>query len=179
MPIERRTLSDQRLWLGAVLALAAIALMAVLISRAHPLPPALLRGTRWALVSALVIYALLRRSLMTWIFACMIIGGIFGHEFPRQAIALQVITQIFLRLIKAIIAPLIFSTLIVGIAGHSDLKQVGRMGLKALIYFEVVTTLALFIGLGAINLSRAGEGGQPPQNMQIEQVTTPKQSASD
>jgi len=105
MPIERRTLSNQRLWLGAVLALAALALMAVLISRAHPLPEALLRGTAMGFGCALVIYALLRRSLMTWIFACMIIGGIFGHEFPRQAIALQVITQIFLRLIKAIIAP--------------------------------------------------------------------------
>ena len=65
---------------------------------------------------------------------------------------------IFLRLIKTIIAPLIFSTLVVGIAGHADLKQVGRMGIKALVYFEAVTTLALFIGLGAINLTKAGVG---------------------
>src|SRR3954468_16083685 len=179
MPIERRTLSNQRLWLGAVLALAALALMAVLISRAHPLPEALLRGTRWALVAALVIYALLRRSLMTWIFACMIIGGIFGHEFPRQAIALQVITQIFLRLIKAIIAPLIFSTLIVGIAGHSDLKQVGRMGLKALIFFEVITTLALAIGLFAINVSRAGVGLHPAEGQAPAALAPQHQSASD
>jgi proton glutamate symport protein len=56
-----------------------------------------------------------------------------GYDFPHQAIALQIITQIFLRLIKTIIAPLIFSTLVVGVAGHSDMKQVGRMGLKALI----------------------------------------------
>ena len=59
---------------------------------------------------------------MTWIFACMVIGGVLGYDFPHQAINLEVITQIFLRLIKAIVAPLIFSTLVVGIAGHSDLK---------------------------------------------------------
>ena len=70
------------------------------------------------------------------------------------------LSQIFLRLIKTIIAPLIFSTLVVGIAGHSNLKQVGRMGLKSLIYFEVVTTLALFIGLAAINISQAGVGAK-------------------
>jgi proton glutamate symport protein len=105
---------------------------------------------------------------MTWIFACMVIGGIFGYDFPHQALAAQLVTQIFLRLIKAIIAPLIFSTLVVGIAGHSDLKQVGRMGLKALIYFEVITTLALVIGLAAINISKAGNG----VNVPADQVTS-------
>ena len=65
------------------------------------------------------------------------------------------LSSIFLRLIKTIIAPLIFSTLVVGIAGHSNLKQVGRMGIKALLYFEIVTTLALFIGL-ALFTSLAG-----------------------
>ncbi|PYY08800.1 MAG: dicarboxylate/amino acid:cation symporter, partial [Acidobacteria bacterium] len=151
MPIAPQTRSKQGIWLAIVLAFAALALTFVLISRAHPLPEALLRGTRWALVGALLVYAFLRRSLMTWIFACMVIGGTFGHEFPQYAVKFQIVTQIFLRLIKAIIAPLIFSTLVVGIAGHSDLKQVGRMGLKALVYFEVVTTLALIIGLTAIN----------------------------
>src|SRR5580765_8626640 len=164
MPIAKRGLFSQRVWLGIVLALAALALSFVLISRATPLPEPLLRVVRWALVAALIVYATLRRSLMTWIFACMVIGGIFGHEFPRQAVGLQVITQVFLRLIKAIIAPLIFSTLVVGIAGHSDLKQVGRMGIKALLYFEIVTTLALFIGLGAINFSQAGVGVKAPSN---------------
>jgi proton glutamate symport protein len=73
-----------------------------------------------------------------------------------------VLSTIFLRLVKTIIAPLIFSTLVVGIANHPDLKQVGRMGIKALIYFELVTTFALFIGLGAINLSKAGVGVTAP-----------------
>src|SRR5678816_1792581 len=70
--------------------------------------------------------------------------------------------RIFLRLIRTIVAPLLFATLVVGIAGHSNLRQVGRMGVKALIYFEVVTTLALFIGWGAITVSRAGAGIKLP-----------------
>ncbi|MFL6437743.1 MAG: dicarboxylate/amino acid:cation symporter [Terriglobales bacterium] len=117
---------------------------------------------------------------MTWIFACMVIGGIFGYDFPHQALALQLVTQIFLRLIKAIIAPLIFSTLVVGIAGHSDLKQVGRMGLKALIYFEVITTLALVIGLAAINISKAGNGVKVPADQVTSSNNVPQRpTASD
>ena len=177
MPIERRSLS--RIWLGIVLALAALGLSFVLISEVHPLPEPLLRSTRWALAGALFVYALLRRSLMTWIFAAMVIGGILGHDFPRQAAAAQVITQIFLRLIKAIIAPLIFSTLVVGIAGHSDLKQVGRMGIKALIYFEVITTLALIIGLAAINISQAGVGVRVPSDQVAAPSIPQKQIADD
>lgn len=179
MSIVRRKFLNQRIWLGIVLALAALALSFVLISRATPLPEPLLRVIRWALVAALIVYATIRRSLMTWIFACMVIGGIFGHEFPRQAVGLQVITQVFLRLIKAIIAPLIFSTLVVGIAGHSDLKQVGRMGLKALIYFEVVTTLALVIGLAAINISKAGVGVRVPSDQVAAPAVPQRQTASD
>jgi proton glutamate symport protein len=88
----------------------------------------------------------------------MALGIETGHDFPTIAEPLKVLSDIFLRLIKTIIAPLLFATLVVGIAGHSSLKQVGRMGLKAIVYFEVVTTLALFIGLAAINLSQAGVG---------------------
>jgi proton glutamate symport protein len=168
MPSERRSSSNQRLWLFLTIVVAGIALLLSAISRAHPLPEALLRSSRWTLAIVLFVYSCLRRSLMTWIFACMVIGGIFGYDFPRQAVSLQVVTQIFLRLIKAIIAPLIFSTLVVGIAGHSDLKQVGRMGLKALIYFEVITTFALVIGLAAINISKAGIGIRVP----ADQATT-------
>ena len=68
------------------------------------------------------------------------------------------VQRIFLRLIKVIVAPLIFGTLVTGIAGHGNLRSVGRIGVKSLVYFEVVTTLALFLGLGAIHISRAGEG---------------------
>src|SRR5262249_23494751 len=96
-----------------------------------------------------------------WIFAGMLIGAEIGYDFPHFAANLQVLSTIFLRLIKTIVAPLIFGTLVVGIAGHSNLKQVGRMGIKALIYFELITTLALFIGLAAINISQAGVGAKP------------------
>jgi proton glutamate symport protein len=113
---------------------------------------------RWIAIAVLFAYGLSRRTITAWIVVAMFVGGEFGHDFPARAESLQVLSKIFLNLIKCIIAPLILSTLVVGIAGHSDIKQIGRMGIKALIYFEVVTTLALFIGLAAINLTQAGAG---------------------
>ncbi len=107
----------------------------------------------------------------------MVAGAIFGFDVPQVGIHLQVISKIFLRLIKTVIAPLLFATIVVGIAGHSNLKQVGRMGWKSLLYFEIVSTFALFIGLFAINISRAGMGVTIPEavaaeNMQqVEPVT--------
>ena len=88
----------------------------------------------------------------------MILGVALGHFLPSIALEMERFGKIFLRLIKSLVAPLIFSTLVIGIAGHSSLKQVGRMGLKSIIYFEVVTTLALVIGLAAINFTQAGVG---------------------
>jgi proton glutamate symport protein len=88
----------------------------------------------------------------------MLLGGEIGLDRPQLAEHLRVFSEIFLRLIKVIVAPLIFGTLVTGISGHGNLRSVGRIGLKSLIYFEVVTTLALLLGVGAINLSRAGEG---------------------
>ena len=142
-------------------------------------PPAAGLAMRWLALAGFVFYGLQHRSLTTWIVIGMFIGGEFGHDFPQRAEALQVLSKIFLQLIKTIIAPLIISTLIVGIAGHSNLKQVGRMGIKALIYFEVVTTLALLIGLGAINLSKAGVGVQMPADATAPLSAPPKQTASE
>jgi len=88
----------------------------------------------------------------------MIVGVEIGLNFPAFAPNLQILSKIFLRLIKTIIAPILFATLVVGIAGHSNLQQVGRMGWKSLLYFEIVTTLALVIGLIAINITQAGAG---------------------
>ena len=99
-----------------------------------------------------------RRSLTFWIAVSIVVGIAIGYFFPEVAGQLRILSQIFLRLIRTIVAPLLFATLVVGIAGHSNLKQVGRMGVKALIYFEVVTTFALMIGWAAITLSRAGVG---------------------
>ncbi|HMD19022.1 MAG TPA: cation:dicarboxylase symporter family transporter, partial [Alloacidobacterium sp.] len=93
-----------------------------------------------------------------WIIWGMLAGVELGLDIPRVALQARVFSDIFLRLIKAIVAPLILGTLITGIAGHSEMRSVGRLGLKSLIYFEVLTTIALVIGLVAINLSRAGVG---------------------
>jgi proton glutamate symport protein len=120
----------------------------------HVLAP----GCRWIGVALLCVFALRRKSLTAWIFVAMIAGAELGFDAPTLAVQMRVFSDIFLRLIKTIVAPLILTTLVVGIAGHGDLKGVGRIGIKALLYFEVVTTLALGIGLVAINLSKAGVG---------------------
>jgi len=118
-------------------------------------------------------------SLPQWIFIGMAVGVVVGHFSPDTAASLRVLSQIFLRLIKSIIAPLIFATLVVGIAGAGDFRKIGRLGLKALIYFEVVTTLALFIGLAAVNLIEPGVG----VNLQVapheEAIAAQKQSATE
>lgn len=99
-----------------------------------------------------------RRSLTGWIFLAMLVGVELGLDAPQAAIASRIFSDIFLRLIRVIVAPLIFATLVTGIAGHSEAKTVGRLGLKSLVYFEVLTTIALVIGLAAINISKAGVG---------------------
>jgi proton glutamate symport protein len=104
-----------------------------------------------------------RRSLMAWIFWAMIAGGELGADAPSHAIHLRVFSDIFLRLIKTIVAPLILGTLITGIAAHGQMRSLGRMGLRALIYFEVLTTIAMLVGLAAINITHAGTGLAVPQ----------------
>lgn len=120
------------------------------------LPNAWLVASRWMVWAFVVVFAFKKRSLTTWILVSMIVGVEVGLNFPVFSQNLQVLSKIFLRLIKTIIAPILFATLVVGIAGHSNIRQVGRMGLKSIIYFELVTTMALVIGLVAINLSQAG-----------------------
>jgi len=117
------------------------------------------------LCASFIYYAILKRNLTTWILVSMVIGALVGHEFPEVGQNMRVLSQVFLKLIKTIIAPILFSTLVVGIAGHSNLRQVGRMGWKSILYFEIVTTFALFIGLIAINISKAGVGIQLPPGM--------------
>ncbi len=101
-----------------------------------------------------------RLSLTAWIFIAMVLGVALGAAYPDVAKAdwMAALANVFLRLIKSIIAPLIFGTLVYGIAGTGSVKTMGRIGLKALIYFEVLTTIALFLGLAAVNLVRPGEG---------------------
>lgn len=101
-----------------------------------------------------------RLSLTAWIFIAMLVGIVLGAVYPDLGKAdwVAALANVFLRLIRSIIAPLIFGTLVYGIAGTGSVKTMGRIGLKAIIYFEVLTTVALFLGLGAVNLVRPGEG---------------------
>lgn len=152
-----------RILIAAAVALALVGAL-VIAQRFMPVPAWLSFTARWLLVGTLIAYAAVRRSLTSWIFAAMVAGAVAGHDFPQIAaeghLNVRVLALIFLRLIRTIIAPLVFATLVVGIAGHSDLKSIGRMGLKSILYFEAVTTIALVIGLIAINVSQAGVGAQ-------------------
>jgi Na+/H+-dicarboxylate symporter len=165
------------LLLAAVLLSLSIVL-SVLASYGVQIPQHLTMAARWLALAACVAYGVARRSLTVWIFIAMLAGAALGHDWPQAALNLRVVSAIFLRLIKTVIAPLLFATLVGGIAGHADLKKVGRMGVKALIYFEVVTSLALVIGLAAINISKAGVGAQisAPAG---ETLPTQKVSAAD
>ena len=128
---------------------------------------------RWAGLVLLGLIAIRKRSLTYWIFLAMLVGLEIGLDWPDFAVHLKILSDIFLRLIKVIVAPLILGTLITGVAGHGDIRKVGRIGWKSLLYFEVITTIALVLGVVAINLTRAGEGltlpasstEVPPQNI--------------
>ncbi|HNX44731.1 MAG TPA: cation:dicarboxylase symporter family transporter [Bacteroidales bacterium] len=135
----------------------------------------LLAASRWSGIAVLVWYAFRRRSLTSWILVSMVAGAEFGYDLPAIAVHLNICSKIFLRMVKTIIAPLLFATLVVGIAGHSNLRQVGRMGWKSIVYFEAVSTIALFIGLFAINWSKAGTGVVIPP--EIAQQTVPEVKA--
>ena len=113
---------------------------------------------RWAGLAVIAAAGWRRGSLTYWIFFAMLLGGEIGLDRPQLGEHLRILSDIFLRLITVIVAPLILGSLITGIAGHGDLRSVGRMGVKSLVYFEIVTTIALVIGLAAINFSHAGVG---------------------
>ena len=121
--------------------------------------------------------AVRRLSLTAWIFLGMAAGVALGVAAPGAALHLGPVSTIFLRLIRSIIAPLIFATLVTGMAG-GDLKSMGRIGIKALIYFEAVTTCALFLGLGAVNLVRPGAGVPIARTTSEAAVAKPQTSAS-
>lgn len=113
---------------------------------------------RFAAIAILFFISYKRKKLSLWIFTAMLLGIEVGITFPFFGLEMERLGTIFLRLVKTLVAPLIIATLVVGIAGHSNIKQLGRIGLKSIIYFEIVTTFALVIGLVAINLTKAGEG---------------------
>src|SRR5216117_1523556 len=99
-----------------------------------------------------------RPSLTLQIMIGLVVGGVIGWLRPDWGNAVYFLRDIFINLIKSIIAPLVFSTIVVGIAGAGALRKVGRMGIKAFVYFEIVTTAALFIGLAVVNFTKPGMG---------------------
>ena len=120
-----------------------------------------------------------RPSLTQWIFVGMAVGLLVGWLAPDVAVNLKPFSTIFLRLIKSIVAPLIFATLVVGIAGHGDLRQVGRMGVKAIVYFEAVTTVALVIGLAVVNIMKPGVGVSLQTAASVGDIVAKKQTFGD
>ena len=122
-------------------------------------------------------------KLTTLIFIALILGLFVGWQFPHFAQRMHVLAEVFLRMVKMIIAPLLFATLIIGIAGHDDAKGIGRLGLKTIVYFEIVTTFALIIGLIVANIVRPGEamdniGAQTTGLTQISQMVSYTQHGS-
>ncbi len=118
-------------------------------------------------------------KLTLWIFIALVVGIIVGWLAPNVAIKFQPLADMFLRMVKMIIAPLLFSTLVVGIAGHGDMKSLGKIGLKTLIYFEVVTTLALIIGLMSAHFFKPGLGFNfQAQTSQMQAVNQMSQISS-
>ena len=121
---------------------------------------------RWTAIACFVVYAVRRPSLMSWTFLAMIAGVELGLDAPHAAAQVRLPGDLFLRLIRMIVAPLLFATITTGIAGHNELRSVGRVAVKALILFEVVTTLGLIIGVAAMNLSGAGWGIAVPPTLE-------------
>ena len=96
--------------------------------------------------------------LYFWVLLAIIAGGLFGYLDPARAVKLKPLGDGFIALVKMLISPVIFCTVVLGITGAGDMKKVGRVGGKALLYFEIVSTFALIIGLFVVNLVRPGEG---------------------
>jgi proton glutamate symport protein len=130
-------------------------------------------------ILALILFAFAafqRRTLTGWTFFAILVGAEFGTDAPPAATHLHFLAEIFLRLVRLIVAPLILGTLTTGIAAHREMKSLGRVALRTLIYFEIITTFALIIGAVAIDISRAGEGVTAPTV--IVNATTATESVS-
>ena len=155
----------------AISAVAALLFAAGLaVSLLHG-PPQLAISLRWIAFGLFVPYALRRRSLLLWTFFAMIVGAELGIDAPQFATQTHFLGDIFLRLIRMIVAPLIFGGIVTGIAGHNQLSGVGRVAIKALIFFEVVTTFGLILGAVAIDITQAGAGVTLPTVLQAAAPT--------
>ena len=142
----------------ALAMLASILFAAGLIAGIMHAPALIALVLRCAAIATLIPVALRRRSLLIWTFLAMLAGAELGVDAPAFAAQTHFLGEIFLRLIRMIVAPLIFGGIVSGIAGHNELRSVGRVAIKSLIFFEVVTTFGLILGAVAIDLTQAGAG---------------------
>ena len=156
------------------LAIAALVLFAAGVAANFHAPAGLPIALRWIALAVFVPIALRRRSLLLWTFFAMLAGAELGVDAPHFAAQTRVLADIFIRLIRMIVAPLIFGGIVTGIAGHDQLRGVGRVAVKALIFFEVVTTIGLLLGMAAINISRAGVGVHLPPAAQAAATANPQ-----
>jgi proton glutamate symport protein len=163
-PMSTATATDVRATrrFEAVAAAAGAVLLAAGMAVAPSERAALAITLRWMGIACFTAIGLRRPSLMLWTFLAMLAGVEIGIDAPGFAAQARIAGDLFLRLIRMIVAPLVFATIVTGIAGHGHLRAVGRVAVKALIYFEVVTTLGLVIGTAAMNLSGAGWGIKAP-----------------
>src|SRR3954471_16545900 len=157
----------QRLILAASILLFIAGLSAGLAHTGNVIA-AVLRCLGLALLGA---FALRRRSLLLWTFYAMLAGAELGADAPHFAAQMKFIGDIFLRLVRMVVAPLIFGGIVTGIAGHGELRGVGRVAAKSIIFFEIVTTVGLIIGLAAMNISHAGVGITLPAIAAQERVS--------
>jgi proton glutamate symport protein len=156
---EPRTPPQSRRSLPSVLALlAAVLFLCGLAAGLMHAPGVLAVGLRCAAIALLIPFALRRRSLLVWTFLAMLAGAELGADAPALAAQTHFLGDIFLRLIRMIVAPLIFGGIVTGIAGHNELRSVGRVAIKSLVFFEVVTTFGLILGAVAVDLTQAGAG---------------------
>src|SRR6266478_5607807 len=113
-------------------------------------------------------------NLTTQVLVAMILGALAGWMFPQIGAALKPFAELFIKMVKMVIGPLVFLMVVAGISGMGDLKKVGRVGVKAVVYFEVVTTVALVVGLVAGNLFHPGSGMSPPAPSESQRAVVEK-----
>jgi len=161
-----------RVPVGALSAVAAMLFAAGLAASFMHAPAQLAVSLRWVAFGLFAPYAIRCRSLLVWTFFAMAAGAELGVDAPQFAAQTHFFGDIFLRLIRMIVAPLIFGGIVTGIAGHNQLSGVGRVAVKALIFFEVVTTFGLILGAVAIDITQAGAGVTLPTVIQGAASTT-------
>ncbi|HND89335.1 MAG TPA: cation:dicarboxylase symporter family transporter, partial [Saprospiraceae bacterium] len=151
---------NKTLWLSllSIAVVAGLHIMPQLLGIA--MDPTLLTVARWVVVATLLVYGWQAKSLTTWILISMAVGFELGLDMGKSAKDFDVLSTVFIKLIKTVVGPLLFSTLVIGIAGQGSGSQMGRIAVKAFTYFLLATSVALLVGLAAINLTQAGTGIQ-------------------